>query len=172
MSRILRGGVSTEDTPGALALARVAQEGFAIPARPNDAMPSLPDDITSLDDAALMVFFVRLTSWTAFAFTQHALAVVEERHTETLLEVAEARSLLSAARDPKAKSPVTFAKAERLLNDDVLTVRNRYDVAFAYRKLVEVLANNADRDAAVVSRELTRRTKNSGVEQRASRFAT
>jgi hypothetical protein len=168
---IIRQGqvVDTDGSPSERAVRRLHREGLTLPGKPEFDIPALPDDITSLDDDALMTLFVRLTAWTAYASTKSAAAMVDERQAESTVEVNEARSLIKDY-DPKSKTPVTFAKAQRLLDDGVGTAQLKYETAYAYRKMVEVLAINAERDAALVSRELTRRTRNSGVEQRASRF--
>jgi hypothetical protein len=39
-----------------------------------------------------------------------------------------------------------------------MDLENQLTHAYAYRKMVEVVANNFERDVALVSREITRRT--------------
>lgn len=171
MSIVRRGQVvDTDGSPSERATRRLEREGFSMPRKPAHEIPSLPEDITVLSDEDLMLLFTALTSWADYAGTRAAAAMVDERAAESNLEIQEARTLLNS-HDPKSKSPVTFAKAQRLLDEEVSEHRTKYEAAYAYRKLVEVLAANTERDAAAVSRELTRRTKNYGVEQRASRFS-
>lgn len=86
------------------------------------------------------------------------------------METAEATALVRGwsqleeqqESGPKGGRPpeirVSLAKAKRAQDADV--VDRKQDVAnrYAYRKLVGVLFTNAERDAALISRELTRRT--------------
>lgn len=53
---------------------------------------------------------------------------------------------------------VAVAKASRVLDPDVAEQKQEVANRYAYRKLVAVLFTNIERDAALVSRELTRRT--------------
>lgn len=160
------------DGPSERAARRLEREGFSLPTKPVQEMPTLPEDVTILNDEELMLLFTALTSWADYAGTRAAAAMVDERAAESNLEIQEARTLLNGY-DPKSKSPVTFAKAERLLDDDVTATRIAYEAAYAYRKMVEVLAINTERDQRAVSRELTRRTGNTtGADHRASRYAS
>jgi hypothetical protein len=52
---------------------------------------------------------------------------------------------------------VTLAKAERDLDPDVRDWRLKLDVAHNVKKLTAVLFTSTERDAALVSRELSRR---------------
>ena len=56
------------------------------------------------------------------------------------------------------KDRVTVAKAERSLDPDVLERKQEVANRYAYRKMIGVLFINTEREAALVSRELTRRT--------------
>ena len=52
---------------------------------------------------------------------------------------------------------VTRTKAKAYESEDYLEAEEKYFEGMAYRKLVGVLYNNADRWSALLSRELTRR---------------
>ncbi len=52
---------------------------------------------------------------------------------------------------------VTTVKAEIAVHQDVIDLDNDYEEKYAYRKLVEMLLNNHERDLQLVSREITRR---------------
>lgn len=74
-----------------------------------------------------------------------------------MLEAAEATAMVrdwGGTRDTR----VAVAKAQR--QADPAVIEHKQDVAnrYAYRKLVAVLFTNIERNAALVSRELTRRT--------------
>lgn len=173
MSRLVRGGevVDPDATASDRAVARVEKEGMTLPYRPTYEIPALPDDITSLNDDDLMELFVRVGAWCNYINTRAAAAMVDERDAESAHEVAEARSLV-ANWGGTSKDRVTVAKAERTLDAVVTKARTTFNERYAYRKMVEVLANSAERDHALVSREITRRTSNEGVARRAQRFGT
>jgi hypothetical protein len=124
--------------------------------------PQLPLDVSNLDDRDLMTLFSEFTSWNDFASAQYGLAVITERNMERKVELAEAR----AWRDlPKSKS-VSEAKALVVLNKEVQDAKAAHDRAYAYRKMVGEVVARYERDAAVISRELTRRTSDGGPKQR------
>lgn len=139
------------------AAAKLKKQGLELPDKPESEIPRLPEDITEVGDENLMTLFVQLTAWAGFLSSQLACAFIDERAAENLVEVAEATSLI---RDwgGTSKDRVTVAKAERMVDPDVQDQKQKHAEHYAYRKLVEVLYSNVDRDAAAVSRELTRRT--------------
>lgn len=104
-----------------------------------------------------MRLFVGLTRWTDHLAVEVGLAEVEERSLERIVARAEAMVLLknwSGGKDDR----VTVAKAERSLDETVVEWQDKLDVAYARRKLMQVMFQAAERDAALCSRELTRRT--------------
>jgi hypothetical protein len=130
----------------------VMLQGFTMPPIPED-QPSLPRDITELDSPALMEMFSLFTAWCDYASAQVGLAVIDERSAERSLELREAE----AWRD-LPKSSVSAAKALVALDEGVQRAREHRDGCYAYRRLVSDLAVRYERDAALLSRELTRRT--------------
>jgi hypothetical protein len=139
---------------GESAVEKVIEQGFALPENPVD-QPHLPESLDDLDNKALMDEFALFTAWADYASAQVGLAVTAEREAE--LEV-EWQTSLHYSDNPKGKTSVTLAKAEALQNPDVYEARKKLDEAYAYRRLVSELAARYERDAAVLSRELTRRT--------------
>jgi hypothetical protein len=138
--------------------ARLAVEraGLSLPARPGFEIPRLPLKITDLNDDRLMGLFVALTRWTDHLAGAVAEAEIEERAAEAILNKAQALVLLrdwGGGRDDK----VTLAKAQRDVDPEVEKRQELYDTAHAKRKMIAVLFSSTERDAAVVSRELTRR---------------
>lgn len=132
------------------------EEGLVLAAKPSFQLPRVPVQLADLDDRDLMKLFVSLTRWADYANGQLALAMINERYAEGLLVTAEATALVrdwGGGRDDK----VTLAKAERENDPDVKACKEDLAVCYARRKLIESIFTNAERDSAVVSRELTRR---------------
>lgn len=150
----LRKNTSSEE-----ALGLVEAQGLAFPAyQPNAAdIPGLPPDVTTLSDVQLMELFTQLTGWSDYVGTQHAMAVIDERDTERRLEVSEANAV-TLNWGGTSGDRVAIAKAKIALDPDVQTLKKELQERYAYRKLIETLLTNLERDAALVSRELTRRT--------------
>lgn len=153
-----------------LALEKLIKKGFAIPNKPNYDIPTLPRDITELQDEDLMELFVFLTSWTDYLAPQVAVANIDEREAEREVSIIEANAMVSNWKGGSGDR-VAIAKANILLDNNVVKAKQELDEKHAYRKLIETLLQNLERDAALVSRELTRRTSDNGVKQRARRYS-
>jgi hypothetical protein len=141
------------DPTGEDAMAKVRDQGFELPDSPT-SQPTLPSDLDELDTKDLMEEFLLFTAWADYASAQVGLAVIAERSAELDLEFHISLHYESV---PSRKS-VTLAKAETLQNPDVYEARKKVEEAYAYRRVVADLAARYERDAAVLSRELTRRT--------------
>ncbi|MFF1711191.1 hypothetical protein [Streptomyces sp. NPDC058268] len=114
-----------------------------------------------------MELFVELTRWAEYAGTQLAAAAVDEKAAEALLDRCKALAAVKA----KHEKSVTAQKAAAASDEDVLEADSEYRQTYAVRKLTEAIYSGADRKAAVVSRELTRRIGRSDRESRATRWA-
>ena len=147
-------------------------QGVNLPLNPGGDIPPLPKDVTSLSEESLMELFVSLTGWSDYASTQAVFAQIDERDAQRNLDMAEASATSTnwtGGRDDR----VAIAKAKVASDPGVVAAREVLDARHAYRKLVEVVASNLERDASVVSREITRRTSGaSGLARRASRWST
>lgn len=99
-----------------------------------------------------------MTGWAGYLSGQVATAEIDERAAEATLDTAEAVALVRSREDADAKALATILKAQRDLDPAVVEMRQEVANRYAYRKLVGVLFTNVERDAALVSRELTRRT--------------
>lgn len=140
---------------GEAALMRTVLQGFTLPESPDPGdQPALPHDLSSLDDTQLMEEFSLFTAWADYAEAQVGLAVIAERTAE--LELEWQLSLYYSSSP--AKKSVTLTKAAALQSPDVYDARKKVDEAYAYRRVVADLAARYERDAGVLSRELTRRT--------------
>jgi hypothetical protein len=81
------------------------------------------------------------------------------------MEKEKALASLGAVRD------VTERKAKAYQSEEFIAAMEAYHETMAYRKLVNVLYENADRWSALLSRELTRRVNRDPVERRAGRYS-
>lgn len=142
-------------------------QGFDTPSPVSDR-PHLPPDITVLDSDELMTLFVELTEYSNYAATQLAFAEIDEKHA--LGKAADKHNELMAAASGAGASKVTFQKSQANANPEYLALRDEADFASAYRTLMKTVYENLDRDARVVSREVSRRI--SSPEPRASRWST
>ena len=168
---LLRNGAPIGASPSERATVRIVRNGIVLPDRPSWPQENLPEDITGLSDEDLIGLYVRASAWVGYLATMAASAMVDERAADTALEVAEARALI-ASWGGTSKDRVTIAKAERQADPGVTRMRRDQEDRYADRKLLEVLASNAERNTFLVSRELTRRTSGPAPEQRSRRFGS
>jgi len=151
------------------ALKKLAANGLVFSNKPKYEIPSLPRDITDLHDDDLMDLFVTLTAWSDYLASQYSIAAIDEREAQRLLDVVEAKAMISNWKGGSGDR-VAIAKASIVADPEVAKYREDLENKHAYRKLVETLTQNIDRDSALVSRELTRRTSDSGFKTRARKF--
>jgi hypothetical protein len=118
----------------------------------------LPSDITELSSESLGELFTQLTAWTDYIASQLVLAQLEERAALKKKDFLENKLMHGRMGAQVRGERVTAIKAEIALNPDLLSLDNDYEEKYAYRKLVEMLLNNHERDLALVSREITRRS--------------
>lgn len=136
-------------------MSEIRDQGLPMPKKPVETPPDLPQDLTVLDDEDLMVLYTHLVAWSDYISTQVSIAQIDEREIQRELDQTENRlMILSGDKGDR----VTYARAQVAADPTVVGLKARVEEAHAYRKLVESLAANIERDAALVSRELTRRT--------------
>jgi hypothetical protein len=120
-------------------------------------MPKLEPNLDDLPDKQLMELFVQLTRWADFLQNQAAIEEIRERYAD-----AEVRRLegfyMTANKPEKVSEAVTWVRAQMEMDPDVATAKDTLRICYARRKLEQMLFESTERDAAVVSRELTRRT--------------
>ena len=133
--------------------------------RPSNAVPSLPVDLADIDDGLLMELFSKYVSWQNYIAVRVAEAEIAEAEAQTKLNVDQATALVKSWTGTK-EDRVAVARAERELHPEVQEQQARYNTARAHRKMLSVLAENMERAAMVVSRELTRRVGREQVERR------
>jgi hypothetical protein len=132
--------------------------------------PNMPKDISILDSDELSALFTQLTAWSNFVAGQLAAAQVDEHILNKKKDSLEARLFLDKDNSKVKGERVTLIKAQVAADPQIEDLENQLSHAYAYRKMVEVVANNFERDVALVSREITRRT-NDFRANRKDRFA-
>lgn len=155
-------GAQSED-----ALDLLRSQGLKVHDKPPYDIPVIPTDLTETADEDLMVLFSKLTAYADFISVQVSCAQVDERSLEKRLSSMESIKMLTSGG--KSENRVTFARAQVATDPEVIEVKDDIERAYAYRKLIESMASNIERDAALVSRELTRRT--STVNRRSGRWS-
>lgn len=164
--------ISVSTTAAMMAIGELDKQGLAIPMKLNSDVPQLPPDISDLSDSSLMLLFSELTAYTNFLSAQLALAIIDERTNEAAKSDIENVALLRAHSGKSSKDTITMLKVQVAAEEDVSAAESKYLTSYNYRKLVEVLVNNAERDTILVSRELTRRTSGYSAKTRGDRMFT
>lgn len=149
------------------ALEHLHTQGLSRFDKPAYDLPLLPRDLTQVDDEDLMVLYSEFTAYADFVSVQVSCAQVDERSLEKELSAQENIKMLKS--DGKSENRVTFARAQVAVDPEIVELKSQLDEAYAYRKLIESLAANLERDSNLVSRELTRRT--ASVARRSSRWS-
>jgi hypothetical protein len=120
--------------------------------------PIMPKDISVLDSEELSALFTRLTAWSNYVAGQLAAAQVDEKFLEKKLSSLEAQLFLAKDTSKVKGERVTLIKAQVAADPTIMRLEEESMNAYAYRKMLEVVASNFERDVALVSREITRRT--------------
>lgn len=126
--------------------------------KPTMEVGELPRDITDLNSEQLGEKFTVLTAWADYAASQLAIAQIEERAALKKLDYLQNKLLVQKMGAAAKGDRITLVKAQIAVDQDVLDLDLEYEEKYAYRKLVEMMLANYERDIALVSRELTRRS--------------
>jgi transcription termination factor NusB len=97
---------------------------------------------------------------------QVAAAEVDERHADAVVEKIRALKSL----EYKGEKTVSAAKAHAFTDEDYLDATDEQQRAYAFRKLITAVFDNSERNAALLSRELTRRVNRDSRERRVDRW--
>lgn len=142
--------------------------------QPTVASPTLPEELDDVTDMQLINLMVAFTRWADYSQTRLAAAEIDESAAEEALAVARSLNLIrfmpSAEALRKREDTMTGAKALVEQQADVVELRQHRLNAYAYRKTLQPRHDAFVRDAAVLSRELTRRTDRTPMENRSSRW--
>lgn len=136
--------------------------------RPTTPLPELPDDITEGSDEELMRLFSQYVAWQNYAATQFADAEVDEERAEALVKRMEAEHMV--LNWSSAKDKVTLARAQQAVDPKIDEAKKVLLEAYAFRKMTQVVYENCDRCAKLVSRELSRRIGAEPVTRRQGRW--
>lgn len=147
---------------------RLERKQIHLPERPRNDVPELPDDPTELSDSALMSLFVQLTKWAEYLSAQLAVAEVDERYADAALEKVKAIKALANSTE----KTVTAAKARAWEDEDFVAAHEEHQRSYAFRKLMRMTYDNAERNSTLLSRELTRRVNRDDREGRVERWST
>jgi type IV secretory pathway protease TraF len=88
------------------------------------------------------------------------MAQLDERSAQKSLDYNENIMLVKRMGAQVKGERVTTVKAQIAVDDKIVDLANVYEEKYAYRKLVEMLKENHERDLQLVSREITRRSSN------------
>jgi hypothetical protein len=126
--------------------------------KPSTEQVVLPSDVTAISSEQLGEIFTRLTAWTDYVSSQLVMAQLEERSALKKREMLENTLLIKRMGAHTKGERVTTVKAEIAVHPEVVSLDNDYEEKYAYRKLVEMLLTNHERDLQLISREITRRS--------------
>lgn len=159
-----------------LVAAELEKQSLPLPRKPRADVPELVKDLTDLEDGALMDLLVEFTRWADYSGGQLAVADVDERYADAYVDQLKAKHLVETYdlpddTTPKSKRPgVTVARASKSLDPIYQDAVQDKLNAYARRKLLAARHEAFERDAAVVSRELSRRIERDPSARRTARY--
>jgi len=133
--------------------------------KPNISQVDMPHDVTLLSSEQLAEKFTALTAWADYIASQLAISQIDERAALRKLDLAENKLLVARMGTAVRGERITLVKAQVSIDDTIVELGQLHEDKYAYRKLVEMMLNNHERDLNLISREITRR----GSDQRAMR---
>jgi hypothetical protein len=146
------------------------RSGYRVPGRPLFDVPKIPLGVSSLSDDDLMRLFAELTRWTDHVGGQLVLQEISERYATSAYDLAYAQVYTSRmGKKPKTEGQSNLVRSETLADPDVVELRDTVDATYARRKVLGLMLSNLERDAQLVSRELTRRTSREARDVRVDR---
>lgn len=128
-------------------------QGIKLPSHPSFEAPNIPPDISDISDEELMELYSQFVTYLNYITIQLATAEIDERMCEKRLARLQATKMGTVT-----EKTVSAAKARVASDPEVVVVLEELDQLYAYRKLVEGVHQNLDRNVSLASRELTRRT--------------
>lgn len=137
----------------------LVEKGMNIP-KPSYELINLPPDITSLSSEQLAEMFTILTGWADYTASQLAQAQIAERTAQRQLDLKVNRLTVEKMGAATKGDKVTLIRAQIAVDEEVVALEEALEERYAYRKLVEMMLSNQERDIMLVSREITRRTNN------------
>lgn len=135
----------------------ITQQGLELP-KPKYDRVTLPPDITDLSSEQLAEMFTILTGWADYMASQLVQAQLSERAAERDLDLMTNRLLVEKMGSAAKGDRITLVKAQIFVDERVLDLSEKHEKRYAYRKILEMMLNNQERDITLVSREITRRS--------------
>jgi hypothetical protein len=157
------------ETTSKYVLDALDKQGLSVDREVELDRPAMPEDITALNDEDLMLLYTRFSMYSDFVNTQLSCAVVDEKELERQISYEESMALLRLQSE-NPKSTVTSLKAMADSDESINALKKEHLNKYAYRKVLETMANNCERSSAVCSRELTRRTSGDNFKTRTRKF--
>ena len=135
----------------------LVEKGMNVP-KPSYDLIILPPDITLLSSEQLAEMFTILSGWADDTASQLAQAQIAERAAQRALDLKVNRLMVEKMGSATKGDKVTLIRAQIAIDDDVVELEDALEEKYAYRKMVEMMLSNQERDITLVSREITRRT--------------
>lgn len=145
------------------------KQGLPIDREVELTRPSMPEDITALGDEELMILYTQFSAYSDFVNTQLSCAIVDEKELERQVDYEESMAMLRL-QSANPKTTVTALKAMVDSDLSIKGLKQEHMNKYAYRKVLETMANNCERSSSVCSRELTRRTSGDNFKTRSRKF--
>jgi hypothetical protein len=152
-----------------ITLDSLKSQGFLIERETFIDTPRVPSDVTSLGEEELMELFTHLTSYLAFINTQLACAEIDELNTKKQLDYEAGLLTLSLTTGSNAEK-ITVARLKVATDPKIVAIEAEHMKRTSYTKLVSMMYDNVNKDLALISRELTRRTAGDSYKTRKKSF--
>ena len=136
----------------------LVQKGIELP-KPSYEQVALPPDITVLSSEQLAEMFTILTGWADYLSSQVVQAQLSEREAQRKLDFATNKLMIEKAGSATKVDKITLIKAQIAVDERIIELEDIYEQKYAYRKLLEMMLNNQERDITLVSREISRRSQ-------------
>lgn len=141
--------------------------GFERDECPDDAMRSLPRDVTAVDSRDLMLLFTHFTEWKCYAAARLAESECRVAGIKQDLKIVTNQAALRATEERTVAGRKAVASLDLLVQDAEQQLLTAESLVTALRM---VLGNSDDR-RTLVSRELSRRQAEAPNAARASKWS-
>lgn len=132
-----------------------------------EGMPLLPEDPTLLEDEEIMRYFFAFTEWTSFAEGALWVAQADEGTLEAKVSRARGAALVKAT----GVRTITEQKQVAATDPEVVCLEDELYAQSCLRKGLETVYRRCERNAAAMSRELSRRGARASTDRRAAKWS-
>lgn len=138
----------------------MSEPGVRVPEVPKGfEIPVLPTNLAEVSDRFLIDYMVRFTRYADYYSARVAFEEITESEAEKAVRRLEGLFMLRNKPEKPESGAVTMLKIKMEEDGEILAAREARSIVYARRKLQQMLLASAERDEAVCSRELTRRTE-------------